>query len=297
MARHELLRDRDAEALREHGAERLDLHLAEAGQRADALAQVVAVGRLRPDARRVAAVVLGDGRGELAARASPSSPGSGGSRASRGTAARGRPSRRSPGSSVPSRCFSRSGPRNACCTVTCWSSAKPTSSANGSSASSRHASSSSVNQSASGMPRSYAEACSRARQRWTYGVALLLLEVRERGVEARRVAALGREQRRPGLGEARADLAVDALTRARGRLRQRHGRPRASGVRRPLRRRRGIRLARPSSSEVERRGRRRARRGGHERVGDELVGDSLRLVVPRRGGSEQRASRRTMTSA
>ena len=37
----------------------------------------------------------------------------------------------------------------------------------------------------------------------------LLLEVRERGVESRRVAALGREQRRPRLGEAGPDLAVD----------------------------------------------------------------------------------------
>ncbi len=62
---HEIARDLDVEALREHRAERLDLHLAEAGQRADALAEVLAVGGLRPDARRVAAVVLDDGRGEL----------------------------------------------------------------------------------------------------------------------------------------------------------------------------------------------------------------------------------------
>src|SRR5262249_9525940 len=55
------------------------------------------------------------------------------------------------GSSVPARCFSRYGPANAFITVTCWSIAKPTSSANGSLASSSAAFGSSVNQSASGM--------------------------------------------------------------------------------------------------------------------------------------------------
>src|SRR4051794_23958499 len=54
------------------------------------------------------------------------------------------------GSSVPARCLSTYGPANAFITVTCWSIAKPTSSANGSSASSFAASGSSVNQSASG---------------------------------------------------------------------------------------------------------------------------------------------------
>ena len=93
MAGHELARDLDAEALREHGAERLDLHLAEAGQPADALAEVFAVGGLGPDARRVAAVLLDDGRGEVVHARRPSSRGSGGSRASRGRAARGRRAR------------------------------------------------------------------------------------------------------------------------------------------------------------------------------------------------------------
>src|SRR5436305_133194 len=53
------------------------------------------------------------------------------------------------GSSVPTRCFSTYGPAKAFCTGTCWSIANPTSSANGSSASSLHACGSSVNQSAS----------------------------------------------------------------------------------------------------------------------------------------------------
>ena len=55
-----------------------------------------------------------------------------------------------PGSSVPSRCFSFSGPWNAVCTGTCWSSAKPISSANGSRARSSSASSTPVKWSFSG---------------------------------------------------------------------------------------------------------------------------------------------------
>src|SRR5262245_25668801 len=47
-----------------------------------------------------------------------------------------------PGSSVPSRCFSLSGPTKAVGTGTCWSSAKPTSNAKGSDASRASASSS-----------------------------------------------------------------------------------------------------------------------------------------------------------
>ena len=61
-----------------------------------------------------------------------------------------------PGSSVPSRCLSLSGPEKADCTDTCWSSAKPTSSANGSDASSASASSLPVKWSfwtATAMPR------------------------------------------------------------------------------------------------------------------------------------------------
>src|SRR3954452_17353478 len=57
-------------------------------------------------------------------------------------------------SSDPSRSRSASGPENAFCTGTCWSSAKPTSSAIGSSAISALASSESVKCRRSGMPRS-----------------------------------------------------------------------------------------------------------------------------------------------
>ena len=57
-----------------------------------------------------------------------------------------------PGSSVPSRCFSFSGPVNAVGTGTCWSSAKPISSAIGSSTRSRSASSFPVKWRRSGMP-------------------------------------------------------------------------------------------------------------------------------------------------
>src|SRR3954454_5038178 len=56
------------------------------------------------------------------------------------------------GSSVPARSSRTYGPANAFITVTCWSIAKPTSSAKGSRASSSHACGSSVNQRASGIP-------------------------------------------------------------------------------------------------------------------------------------------------
>src|SRR4051812_5254884 len=60
MPRDEVLGRAHAEALGQHGAQRLDLHLAEAGQRGQPPAQVVAVGRLGPHARRVAAVLVAD---------------------------------------------------------------------------------------------------------------------------------------------------------------------------------------------------------------------------------------------
>src|ERR1700746_506129 len=66
MVRHELPRNLDVEALREHGAERLDFHLAEARERGDAFAEVGAAGGLRPEARGLAAVVLRDRGCELA---------------------------------------------------------------------------------------------------------------------------------------------------------------------------------------------------------------------------------------
>ena len=63
----------------------------------------------------------------------------------------------------------------------------------------------------------------------------LLLEVRERGVEARRVAVLGREQGRPGLGESRSDLGVDS--RCAGEVaRSREARSREPGIARFRRR-------------------------------------------------------------
>ena len=58
-------RGRDAEALPQHRAERLHLHLAEAGQLRDPLAQVGPVGGLAPDALGVAAVLLDHHGGEI----------------------------------------------------------------------------------------------------------------------------------------------------------------------------------------------------------------------------------------
>ena len=74
-----------AVALREHRAERGDLHLPEAREVADPPAEVVRVLRLRPHPRGVATVVGHDSCGRAPARGRPSSRGSGGSRASRGT--------------------------------------------------------------------------------------------------------------------------------------------------------------------------------------------------------------------
>src|SRR5919197_3747817 len=65
MIRDEVLRGVDAEALREHRAERLDLHLAEARERRDAPSQVGSVACFGPDALGVPAVRLLDDRGEL----------------------------------------------------------------------------------------------------------------------------------------------------------------------------------------------------------------------------------------
>ena len=65
MSRCDLFSRADAVLLREHGCERLHLHLAEARQRRDPLPQVVAVAGLGPESRRVAAVLLGDESGEL----------------------------------------------------------------------------------------------------------------------------------------------------------------------------------------------------------------------------------------
>src|SRR5581483_3994416 len=65
VRRHELPCDGDAEPLRQHRAERLDLHLAEARQGGDAPAQVGAVGCLRPDTGGVAAVLGDDVRAQL----------------------------------------------------------------------------------------------------------------------------------------------------------------------------------------------------------------------------------------
>src|SRR5205814_4905686 len=66
MTRHEILGYSNVEALREHGSERLDLHLAEPGEGGDAAAEVGSVRGLGPDARGIATVFLRDGRGKLA---------------------------------------------------------------------------------------------------------------------------------------------------------------------------------------------------------------------------------------
>jgi hypothetical protein len=58
MRRRELLRDLDAEALRKHGAQCLDLHLAEAGERLDPATELIGIRGLLPEAGGVA-VVLG----------------------------------------------------------------------------------------------------------------------------------------------------------------------------------------------------------------------------------------------
>ena len=55
----------DAEAVVEDRGHRLDLHLAEAGQREQVGPQLVCVGRLLPHAGRVAAVAIEHVRGQL----------------------------------------------------------------------------------------------------------------------------------------------------------------------------------------------------------------------------------------
>ena len=62
VLRSERLRDLDAETLREHRAERHHLHRAVAREGADPLAQVVGVLCLRPNPRRVAAILVGHDR-------------------------------------------------------------------------------------------------------------------------------------------------------------------------------------------------------------------------------------------
>ena len=121
--------------------------VAEAGERADALAQVGGVGRLRPHALRLAVVLLGDDRAQLLHALRHRAGEAVDRRASRGTPPRARPdpwTRSRLASSPPIRSFSFCGPANAVGTVTCWSSAKPMRSASGSVAMSRFASSESV---------------------------------------------------------------------------------------------------------------------------------------------------------
>ena len=138
MIRDERLRDLHAVVVREHRAERLDLHLAEArAARRSAFESPVSAAS-RPDPRRVAAVLVRDDRCQLAharrhrAR-EPVDRRLLAERLVRSSAAS------FFGSSVRRRCLSTSGPANAFCTGTCWSIANPTSSANGSFASSSHA--------------------------------------------------------------------------------------------------------------------------------------------------------------
>src|SRR5437763_8378827 len=65
VRRHEALRGGHAEALGEHRAERLDLHLPEARQRGDVRAQALGAGRIAPHTRRVGAVVVAHVRSQL----------------------------------------------------------------------------------------------------------------------------------------------------------------------------------------------------------------------------------------
>jgi hypothetical protein len=76
VVRHERLGRCDAELLREHRCERLHLHLAEPGERLEPPAQVVRVGGVAPDPRRVAAVLVRDDRRDLldALRHAPREP-------------------------------------------------------------------------------------------------------------------------------------------------------------------------------------------------------------------------------
>ena len=65
MRRRQALGRLDAEALPEHGRQRLDLHLAEPGQRRDPLPQIVRVGCLAPEPRGVGAVLVLDESSQL----------------------------------------------------------------------------------------------------------------------------------------------------------------------------------------------------------------------------------------
>ena len=65
MRRHQLASGLDVEALGEDRAERLDLHLAEAGQAGEVRPQLVRAARPGPDARRVAVVAVADPHREV----------------------------------------------------------------------------------------------------------------------------------------------------------------------------------------------------------------------------------------
>ncbi len=139
MLGNELLRRLDAEMERQHRAEARDLHRAEARERADALAEVRGIRGFGPDPLRLAVVLVGDDRAQLlhSSRHRAREP------VDRRTLAEGVLELRrihrgdGPASSVPIRSLARSGPENACWTVTCWSIANPMRSASGSDAMSR----------------------------------------------------------------------------------------------------------------------------------------------------------------
>src|SRR5690348_16476879 len=65
MIRRDLFRLCNVIALREHGCDASDLHVAEAGEGADTPLEVSTVCGVRPDARRVAVVLGGDECGEI----------------------------------------------------------------------------------------------------------------------------------------------------------------------------------------------------------------------------------------
>src|SRR4051812_8238879 len=65
MVRCDLLRGFDPEPLCQYRARGLELHVAEPGERRDALAQIVSVRRVCPDAFGLPAVLVDHARGEL----------------------------------------------------------------------------------------------------------------------------------------------------------------------------------------------------------------------------------------
>ena len=128
-------------------------HVSEPRELSDPALEIAGVGGAVPDLRGVAAILRGRDDARAPVRASPCSRGTDGRPASRGTPPRAGGVKPRDVSCVEAAepLFSLSGPVNAVCTVTCWSSAKPISSASGSRAMSASASGSPVKWSATGV--------------------------------------------------------------------------------------------------------------------------------------------------